>query len=190
MPPGVVEVANRSHGESIRIEAAVEDHVAEASALLGFGTEHESGAVDPGHGLQIGVGRPPCDSVAGDSEGFGIDPDDRIAVFTRSPKRSVLVQREPGQPGYVGVERNDAARPPWLVFRAASAGDEQRYGNCRTDAHLQWTASRTAAAPRPPAAQIPSSAVSLPVLASSFAMVVTIRAPVAPNGCPIESEPP
>lgn len=44
------------------------------------------------------------------------------------------------------------------------------------------TASSTAEAPMPPAAQMPSSAVCLPVRASSLAMVVTMRAPVAPNG--------
>ena len=54
----------------------------------------------------------------------------------------------------------------------------------------QATASMTAPAPSPPAAQIPSTAVPLPVLWSSLATLVTIRTPVAPNGWPIAIEPP
>ena len=64
------------------------------------------------------------------------------------------------------------------------------YAHRCVDARCQSTRSSTAAAPRPPAAQIPSSAVRLPVRASSFAIVVTMRAPVAPKGCPSASEPP
>jgi hypothetical protein len=42
--------------------------------------------------------------------------------------------------------------------------------------------SRTAAAPSPPAAQMPSSALRRFLDESSFAIVVTMRAPVAANG--------
>src|SRR6185436_7769238 len=50
--------------------------------------------------------------------------------------------------------------------------------------------STTIACPMPPAAQTVMSPNCPPRLASSFTSVMRMRPPVAPNGCPIEIEPP
>ena len=152
------------------------------SVSLGFGAEQKLRPVQPGDRFEIGAGRRADDGVACDSKGLGVDTKHRLSIFAWSPERAVIIHGEPGQTRDLGLQSDNAPWALWLFLGAASTGEQQRHGNRRPRGHDQRTASSTAAAPRPPAAQIPSNAVSLPLFASSFATVVTMRAPVAPNG--------
>ena len=103
MPPRVVEVTDRRDGELTPIESSVQNHVAESSVLLCLRSEDELGPIDPRHSLQVGFRRQFGDGIAGDREGPGIDPEDGVTVFTRSPKGAVFVPGKPRQPGNIGV---------------------------------------------------------------------------------------
>jgi hypothetical protein len=69
-----------------------------------------------------------------------------------------------------------------LALRLAAGRASVGVGCGRHATPRDYTASSTAAAPSPPAAQMPNSAWALPLRCSSLAMVMTMRAPVAPNG--------
>lgn len=108
------------------------------------------------------------------------------------------IAREPADPADPGLR---LLGPPRA---GADAGQATRrlFENLRSPSSYaaSWRAPRlsnisngrvsTAAAPSPPAAQMPSTAERLPVRASSLAIVVTMRAPVAPNGWPSARLPP
>ena len=96
-------MAHRGDHESIPIEPAIQNHVAEAPIVLRFGAEHEASPVDPRHGLQIDPGCPSPDYITGDAERLGIDPDDRVTVLTWSPESSVLIDGKPRQTDDVSV---------------------------------------------------------------------------------------
>ena len=102
-PSRVVDRSDRREAELRAIETPVEDDVLGTSLLLGLRTDDEARAVDPGHGFEVGAFRRAQHRVPSHRLGLGIDPEHGVAALTRSPERPMLVAREPGEPGDIGL---------------------------------------------------------------------------------------